>query len=114
MATVKQSKNYSTNLDATIEILNRDAGVSATLAIRNVIDWINTLSVEGLIPVANQLEQLEDLLSAPERDAVKIADCMETLSKLTLEAASIEDGAQGDKIRELAYTLQRAAKVIRE
>ena len=114
MATPKPSKNYSTNLDATIEILLRDAGKATTASIRNVIDWINALSVEGLMPVANELEKLEDLLSAPEPNGSAIADCLEKLSKLTLEAATIEDNAQGEKIRELGDTLHRVAQHMKE
>jgi len=110
MATVKQSKNYSTNLETTIELLNRDAGKATTAAIRNVIDWINALSVEGLMPIANQLETLEDLLSEPQPDGSRIADCLDKLSKLTLEASSVEEGAQGEKIRELGETLHRVAQ----
>lgn len=113
MATVKQSKNYSTNLETTIEILTRDAGKATTTAIRNVIDWINTLSVDGLMPIANELEHLEDLLSEPQPDGDKIADSLEKLSKLTLEASSIEDNAQGQKIRELGETLHRVAQGMR-
>ncbi len=114
MATIKPSKNYSTNLDATIELLNRDAGKATTTSIRNVIDWINALSVEGLMPVANELERLEDLLSDPQPDGTKIADCLEKLSKLTLEAASIEDKAQGEKIKDLGDTLYRVAQAMKQ
>ena len=114
MATPKHSKNYSTNLDATIELINRDAGKATTTAIRNIIDWIQALSVEGLMPLANQLETLEDLLSETQTDGSKIAECMEKISQLTLETASTEEGAQSEKIKELGDTLQRVAQHMRE
>jgi hypothetical protein len=110
MATAKTSKNYSTHLDATIELVNRDAGNSTTKAVRNVIDWVNVLSAEGMVPIATELEHLEDCLSEPQPDSRKIAESLEKLSRLTLEAAAVEEGAQGDKIRELAETLRAAAK----
>lgn len=113
METAKPSKNYSTYLDTTIELISRDVGVATTTAIRKIIEWIGMLAADGQMQLAEQLETLQNLLSDTHPDSTKIAESLEKISQLTLEIASTEEGAQADKIRELGETLRRAAGVVR-
>lgn len=110
MATANPSKNYSTQLDSTHELLNRGLEMAQSVAPRNIMGWAETLSYEGLGHIAAELERLEDLLSSPENNVAELSDCLRKLGRLTVEASATEEGAQGVKIRELGQMLEAMAR----
>lgn len=112
MATENPSKNYSTQLDSTRELLNRGLESAQSIAPRNIISWSETLAYEGLGHIATELERLEDLVSAPEINAADLSACLRKLSQFAIEASASEEGAQGDKIRELGEMLDQMAQTV--
>ena len=112
MATANPSKNYSTKLDSTHELLNRGLESAQSIAPRNIIGWAETLAYEGFEHIATELERLEDLVSSPESNPAELSACLQKLSQFTIEAAAAEEGAQGVKIRELGEMLRAMAQAV--
>jgi hypothetical protein len=112
MATANPSKNYSTQLDSTHELLNRGLESAQSIAPRNIMGWAETLSYEGLGHIAAEMERLEELISSPEINPSELSACFQKISELTIEAAAQEEGAQGHKIRELGEMLGKMAQTI--
>ncbi len=112
MATAHPSKNYSTQLDSTHELLNRGLESAQSIAPRNIMGWAETLAYEDFGHIAAELEHLEDLVSSPESNPAELSACLLKLSQLTIEASAAEEGAQGVKIRELGEMLGAMAQSV--
>ena len=102
----------NSQLSSTIESLSKGLDKAKSGATRSIRSWTDTLSESNdsdLNTIADELENLEDLLGDEEATSAEIKKSLKTLGKHTTAAAKMADGAVADKLKQLGKSLTDAA-----
>ena len=100
------------HLSTTIASLSQGLEHAKTGAVRSLHSWGTALADSGepsLKAIADELKQLETVLSESDIDGPKLKKALTALGKHTTAAAKSAEGATADKIMELGKLLTEAA-----
>ncbi len=100
------------HLDSTIKSLDQGLEKAATGATRSINSWVDALGEsddEDLIQIADELEELGDLLGEDHFTAGQLKKALASLGKKTTAAAKQAEGATAEKIKTLGKQLTDAA-----
>ena len=101
------------HLDSTIKSLDQGLEKAQTGATRSINSWVDTLGDsddDDLIQIADELEELGDLLGDEDSTPAQIKKALTSIGKKTTAAADQAEGATAEKIRKLGKQLTDAAK----
>ena len=104
--------NQNQHLDSTIDSLSKGLDKAKTGASRSLSSWSEALGdsdVPGLQKLAEELDDLQDLLGEKEINSAKVKKALTSIGKHTTAAAKQAEGATADKIKELGQQLTEAA-----
>ncbi len=100
------------HLDSTIKSLEQGLDKAKTGATRNIDSWVDTLNDSddtSLSKIADELEELGELLGDEDTTPAQLKKALSSLGKHTTAAAKQAEGATADKIRTLGKQLTDAA-----
>ncbi|PPK85076.1 hypothetical protein CLV84_1967 [Neolewinella xylanilytica] len=101
------------HLDSTIKSLDQGLEKAKTGATRSINSWVDALGDsedEDLIQIADELEELGDLLEENDYTPAQLKKALTSLGKKTTAVASQAEGATAEKIKTLGKQLTDAAK----
>lgn len=116
MSQAPSSPEKAETLDATIAYLEGlPTGVETESAEESVDAWIATLKADGrseLTAVADELQNLLELLSASQLDGKAIGKTMITLGDLTRQTVSMAEKPIADRLLKLAEWLTKSGQAM--